>query len=290
MGSQHFQNVQLTLHGDEGRYTILAKLPTKEGESTLQAEIVAPFQNHSVKERLTFKISDFNMTELAHVLDWEEPRLTGMITASGEVEHVSNPRERWINPQLLNGRVDIQFREGEIKELGLLADILNIFNYTTAPVEVFSLLIPSLRKLFIAKSADDYFKTRKYSVTVKRIPYDLIEGNFSIKDGFLKTDDLMLTGKVIDLAASVSMDMPHNNTLKGDIAARPFRSLVPSIAREIPLIGKALMWVQDKLIATYLSVNGTLAKPKIKSANFAKMKQGTKDTFSHLGKRIYMRK
>ena len=95
---------------------------------------------------------------------------------------------------------------------------------------------------------------------------------------------------MIDLAAAVSMDMLHNNTLKGDVAARPFRSLVPSIFREIPLIGKALMWLQDKLIATYLTVNGTLAEPKVKSANFAKMKKGTKDTFSHLGHRIHIRK
>jgi len=95
---------------------------------------------------------------------------------------------------------------------------------------------------------------------------------------------------VIDLAAAVSMDMLHNNTLKGDVAARPFRSLVPSIFREIPLIGKALMWVQDRLIATYLTVNGTLGEPKVKSANFAKMKKGTKDTFRHLGDRINIRK
>jgi uncharacterized protein YhdP len=210
-----------------------------------------------------------------------------MITANGEVEHVSNPREGWINPERLNGRVDIHFRDGEIKEMGMLADILNIFNYTTAPVAMF---IPIVRELFIAGSAYNYFKTRKHSVTIKKIPYDLIEGNFSIKDGFLKTDDLMLTGKVIDLATALSLDMSHNNTLKGNVAARPFRSLVPSIFREIPLIGKALMWVQDKLIATYLTVNGTLAEPKVKSANFAKMKQGTKNTFSHLGNRIHIRK
>ena len=29
MGNQHFQNVQLTLHGDEGMYTILSKVPTE---------------------------------------------------------------------------------------------------------------------------------------------------------------------------------------------------------------------------------------------------------------------
>ena len=265
------------------------KFPPKEGESTLQAEIVAPFENHYIKEKIAFNISDFNMTELAHILEWEEPQLTGKISANGELEQVSNPREGWINPQFLNGQVDIQFREGEIKELGIIANILNLLNYTTSAVEVFRLLIPSVRELFIAESAYDYFKTRKHSVRVKKIPYDLIEGNFSIKDGFLKTDDLILTGKVINLAASGSMDMPHNNTLKGDIAARPFRSLVPSIFREIPLIGKSLMWVQDKLIASYLTVNGTLAEPKVKSANFAKMKQGTKDTFSHLGDRINIR-
>ena len=50
------------------------------------------------------------------------------------------------------------------------------------------------------------------------------------------------------------------------------------------------MWVQDKLIATYLTVNGTLAEPKVKSANFAKMKQGAKNTFGHLGNRINIRK
>jgi hypothetical protein len=63
-----------------------------------------------------------------------------------------------------------------------------------------------------------------------------------------------------------------------------------SLFAEIPLIGKALMWVQNKLIVTYLTVNGTLVEPKIKSANFAKMKQGTKNTFNYLGDRIHIRK
>ena len=110
------------------------------------------------------------------------------------------------------------------------------------------------------------------------MPYDLIEGSFVIDDGLVATEDLLLTGKVLNIAAALTMDMPDNNALNGLVISRYYSSL-GNLMGWIPVLGDLLIALQDRFIASRFEVSGNFGNPKVTSLAWRRLTQGTRSTF-----------
>jgi len=283
IGNQDLRNTKLLLLGKTGTYKILSTFQTVEGESSIRADIGGPFAGRCVQESLRFDISGFNMTELTNLVELEEPPLTGIVHAAGELMHASNPNERWINPENLDGRITIRFTDGTIRELALIQNILNIMKYPIV------LVIPIMREIFLADQALKFYKSKKLSMSARTFPYDLIEGTFLIEEGFFETQDLILMGDVLNIAAVGSMDMLNNNALNGLVIAR-YYSTIRNLIGWIPLLGDLWIAIQDRVIATKFKVEGTLGEPEVKSVTYEGLKGATKKIYNSMADRIRLEK
>ena len=272
IGNNERRNTQLTLMGNGGIYTIFATLPTADGESSLRAEIGGPFADKCVEESLQFKISGFNMTEFAELFRLEKPPFTGIVYADGDLRHFSNPKERWINPENLDGQVHIRFEDGKIRELALITNLLSLMRYPIA------LAIPVVQWIFLSDAALNWLQTRTITTLSRTMPYDLIEGSFVIDDGLVETEDLLLTGKVLNIAAALTMDMPDNNALNGLVISRYYSSL-GNLLGWIPVLGDLLIALQDRFIASRFEVSGNFGNPKVTSLAWRRLTRGTRSTF-----------
>ena len=283
IGNNERRNTQLTLMGNEGIYTIFATLPTADGESCLRAEIGGPFADKCVEESLQFKISGFNMTEFAELFRLEKPPFTGIVYADGDLRHFSNPKERWINPENLDGQIHIRFEDGKIRELALITNLLSLMRYPIA------LAIPVVQWIFLSDAALNWLQTRTITTLSRTMPYDLIEGSFVIDDGLVETEDLLLTGKVLNIAAALTIDMPDNNALNGLVISRYYSSL-GNLMGWIPVLGDLLIALQDRFIASRFEVSGNFGNPKVTSLTWRRLTQGTRSTFGHMQNRMRLQR
>ena len=279
VGHRDVRNVQLFLNGDKGLFNILSTFQTEDGKSNIRAEVRGPFANQCVQESLQFEIIGFNMTELAKLLAWEKPPFTGVVYADGELIHTSNPNKRWINPENLEGQINIRFEDGEIKELAIITNLLSLMKYPIA------LAIPFVQWIFLSDAVLNWLQTRQVTTLSRTMPYDLIEGSFVIGEGLVTIEDLLLTGKVLNIAAALTMDMLDDNALSGLIAARYYSSL-GNLLGWIPVLGDLLIALQDRFIASRFEVSGTLGDPIVKSLAWKKLRRGTSRTFNVLSDSI----
>ena len=228
---------------------------------------------------MQFEIKGFNMTELAKLLAWEEPPFTGVVYADGELFHTSDPNERWINSENLEGRINIRFEDGEIRELAIITNLLSIMRYPIA------LAIPVVQWIFLSDIALNWLQTRQVTTLSRTMPYDLIEGSFVIDDGLVTTEDLLLTGKVLNIAAALTMDMPDNNALSGLVISRYYSSL-GNLMGWIPVLGDLLIALQDRFIASRFEVSGNFGNPKVTSLAWRRLTGSTRATFDHMQNRL----
>ena len=278
VGNQNIQNCILKLNGREGYYDMHHTFSTSGEASTIKTRIAHASQR-SFKENCAFTIRGLNISELARQWYWEKVPLTGRINLRGELENFSGPEGGWIDPKSLNGQLSITFTEGEIRKLAFLRNILLLMNVPT--VSVFT---PVLREIFIFNQLLQLAKTKGRIVSLKTIPYERLEGDFSIKEGIATTEELMLISDVLTLAASGSIDIP-SQTLKGKIVARPFGSL-RSLLIKVPGLGKKVTNIQDKLLSTYFTIEGKVGEPEVKAVLLKSVKGGVRDIFSRLAERI----
>jgi hypothetical protein len=279
VGHRDVRNVQLLVNGDKGIFNILKTFQTDEGKSNIRAEVRGPFANQCIQESLQFEIIGFNMTGLANLLAWEEPPFTGVVYANGDLIHVSDPNKRWINPENLDGQINIRFEDGRIRELAIITNMLSVMRYPIA------LAIPIVRWIFLSDVALNWWKRRSITTLSRTMPYDLIEGSFVIDDGLVTTEDLILMGEVLNIAAALTMDMLDENALGGLVVAR-YYSTVRNLIGWIPVLGDLWIALQDKLIASRFKVSGTLGDPKVASLAWKQLREGTRGTFNVLSNSI----
>jgi hypothetical protein len=283
VGHRDVRNVQLLLTGDKGVFNIFSTFHTEDGKSNIQAEVRGPFANQCIQESLQFDINGFNMTELAKLLAWEKPPFTGVVYADGELIHTSDPNKRWINPENLEGQVNIRFEDGKIRELAIITNLLSLMRYPIA------LVIPVVQWIFLSDAALNWLQTRQITTLSRTMPYDLIEGSFVIDDGLVTTEDLLLTGKVLNIAAVLTIDMLDDNALNGLVISRYYSSL-GNLMGWIPVLGDLLIALQDRFIASRFEVSGTLGDPKVTSLAWKRLTQGTRTTFDHMQSRMRLQR
>jgi len=283
VGHRDVRSVQLLLTGEEGIFNIFKTFQTEEGRSNIRAEVRGPFANQCMQESLQFEIIGFNMTELAKLLAWEEPPFTGVVYADGELFHTSDPNERWINPENLEGQINIRFEDGAIRELAIITNLLSVMRYPIA------LAIPVVQWIFLSDIALNWLQTRQVTTLSRTMPYDLIEGSIVVDDGLVKTEDLLLMGKVLNIASVLTMDMLDDNALSGLVVARYYSSL-GNLIGWVPVLGDLFIALQDKLIASRFKVSGTLGAPKVESLAWRQLRKGTRGTFDVLSDSMRVRR
>jgi hypothetical protein len=202
-----------------------------------------------------------------------------MISTAGRLEHLSDLREGWVNVRSLNGQLGIKFREGTIKEFALLQNLVNLMKYPIV------LAIPIMREVFLTDEALKFYRRKRFSMSLRAMPYELIEGNFTVGDGVIMTEDLILTSYTINLAASGSMNMNNNNAFDVKVAARPY-SAVGNLIGGVPLLGNIWVAVQDKVIMSYYEIEGILGEPEVRNVDLERFKRGSKKTYNSAVERM----
>ena len=180
---------------------------------------------------------------------------------SGRLNFEGELAARGDNPVALRksvqGSFEIHFEKGVINKFGFVSKVFSILNVS----QLFALRLPDL-------------------VSVG-MPYNSIDGSFSVKDGIFSTSDLALDSSSINLTVVGKTDI-----VKQEIdllcAVQPLQTLNMIISR-IPVIGWLLTGGDKHFLVSYYEAKGSWNDPTVTGRNIASLPGGVYNIF----KRVY---
>lgn len=101
----------------------------------------------------------------------------------------------------------------------------------------------------------------KVNLLEEGLPYDQLEGSFSIENGLLSSQDLALKSPVLKLTAAGSYDLPTEN-LAGMVAVSPFGAY-SNLLKDVPLFGSLMKGERKGLMTALFEVKGLRTDPDI---------------------------
>ena len=132
----------------------------------------------------------------------------------------------------LNGEIRVLSKDGTLWKFIVISKIFSIVN------------IISINQLF-----------------EEGLPYKTLSGTFSIKDGIISTEDLLLTSDSLRMSAVGRIDLTKG-TIDSVLALHPFVT-IDKIITNIPLAGWIIGGEERSTITMYYEIKGPLARPEV---------------------------
>jgi hypothetical protein len=157
----------------------------------------------------------------------------------------------------LQGSFEIHFEKGVINRFGFVSKVFSLLNVS----QLFSLRLPDMMST--------------------GMPYDSINGSFSVKNGVFSTSDLDLDSPSINMTVVGKSDIVRQEI---DLlcAVQPLQTLSMIISR-IPIIGWLLTGGNKRFLVSYYEAKGNWNDPTVTGRNIAELPGGVYNVF----KRIY---
>lgn len=175
------------------------------------------------------------------VLRWfdvEAQEITGQVYATGRFE--SNGATRVERRQNLSGDFRLEIKDGIIRRMRLLVNILNVMDLTR------------------------WFSFRLPDFTQRGVRFRSVTGDFKVSKGIFRTGNLVVDSDDISITGAGQYDRP-NDSIDALVALRPFPRM-GSVANYIPLIGPGIAAIKDTVMVASFHVKGPMDNPIITPA------------------------
>ena len=96
--------------------------------------------------------------------------------------------------------------------------------------------------------------------------FNSIKGKLDIKNGILKTDNLVMQSPIFNMAGNGYLDL-NNDKVDLNLVISPLGT-IDMLLTKIPVVGYVLTGKEKSIITFYLKVYGSRSKPKIRYVPF----------------------
>jgi hypothetical protein len=173
---------------------------------------------------------------------WAIPGLQKKQTITGRLNLQSRFASNFTSAKELLGNMEGTFdfvvRDGRLKKLALLSNILNGLNVT----RLLALRMPEF--------------------SAREMPFDTMTGRFTLKDKQLATDDFVLACPSMDFSAAGSFDLGRGR-LDLLIGVQVFRT-VARVLGSVPYLGKKITGKNKTLTFAYFRAKGPFEDPRVR--------------------------
>ncbi len=180
------------------------------------------------KFKLKFRASRLKLSPLLKDLGVKKEVLTGRFTAVFDIDcKREEPYTRG-----LNGTIKAVAKDGKLWKFIVLSKIFSVVN------------IISITDLF-----------------EEGLPYKKIRGDFTLKNGVISTDNLVLDSKSLRMSAIGSIDITEK-TIDTTLGLHPFVT-IDKIISKIPLVGWIITGKDKSTVTMYYEIKGPLKNPHV---------------------------
>lgn len=182
---------------------------------------------------VSFRVSGLLVEKLLQLQADESRMMSGSLSANGSVR--GNEADPLGFVHSLDGKTDFLIEEGRIQKGRVIPKIITILN------------LPTLLQGKVDLGKDG-------------LPFDKIVGSFTLSNGILTEDNLVIDSPVMKMSAAGNYDIAADH-LDAVVVVSPFGSY-SQLLKSIPLFGK--LFKGEREGTALFEVNGTLQSPDVK--------------------------
>jgi uncharacterized protein YhdP len=186
---------------------------------------------------VTFAMSDVPAASFLRLTPLPPDKLSGPVSAKGRLE--ATGADEGSLRRTLSGDVQIRVGQGVIKEFAVLSKIFSILN---------------ISQLLRARLPD---------MTVDGMPFRSIRASWRLADGIARTDDLLLRGPAMNIAAQGQLDL-RRETMDMTVGVQPLKTIDKVVSR-IPVLGWILTDTDRRFLTVTFEAKGPWRDPVVKA-------------------------
>ncbi len=186
------------------------------------------------KATLHVRTQDFPMEAIIPKENSKEPKITGNLTMDISLETALSYSQPLTQAML--GKGEFQIRDGHVVQSPVISRILGLLN------------LPNLLM-------------GKVNLAKEGVPFNALTGTFTVTNGRVTSNNLLLNSPVIKMTAAGNYDLPTDQ-LDFIVAVSPFGEY-SNLLKSIPLFGRLLKGERKGLTTALFEVKGSREKPDV---------------------------
>lgn len=190
-------------------------------------------------------LTDVPFTKLLRLVGDKSRMVTGNVTTTVVLQGTGRDPKGDLHS--LNGKAELIIKHGHIQRGTVVPQILKILN------------LPALLQ-------------GKVDLANEGLPFDKITGTFPIKDGVVRTENLLVDSPILKLTAAGTYDMPADR-LDCVVVASPLGSYTKLI-QSIPLFGKLFAGERQGFTTAFFEVKGSIKEPDVRYMPLESLRTG----------------
>ena len=204
--------------------------------------------------QLSYALDKVSLDRFVRAFGIKPEVMTGTLFMQGELTARGNNSFELKRSAL--GSVKVRCDKGVIRKFAILSKIFSILNVS----QLFRLQFPDM--------------------VAGGMPYNSINGNFSIQDGIASTQDFFIASNAMNISAIGRVDLARND-VDATIGVQPLQS-VEKVVNRLPVVGWILSGGKKSFLTTYFEAKGKLEDPVVKAIPVSSMAKGVLNIFKRV--------
>jgi uncharacterized protein YhdP len=201
-----------------------------------------------------FDIDRISAGKAVGMTDLDPDLITGSLSVKGDL--VGSGLEPAEVMRSAAGSMNLQMEKGTLRKFRVLSKVFSILNVS----QLLKFQLPDM--------------------VSGGMPYTLVTGNFSLKDGILASEDLYVKSEAMNISVVGSVDF-INKELNETIGVQPLQT-VDKVVSRIPVVGWILTNETNSIISMYFTAKGKWDDPTVQAIPVKDMAEGVFNIFRRL--------
>ena len=151
------------------------------------------------------------------------------------------------------GNIQLQMSKGTLRQFSALSKVFSILNFS----QLLKFQLPDM--------------------VADGMPYNTIKGSFSVKDGILASQDLLINSDAINISVIGTADIVKEQ-LNVTLGVQPLQT-VDKIVNRIPIVGWILTGKDRDIVTAYFEAKGTWSDPQVNAIPVKSLGKGVLNIF-----------
>jgi len=214
----------------------------------LSAKVKIDSQSPVTLYQADFKLAKASAEKITKLLSkpGAKKEITGVVNLEGSMSASGDSEDAL--KRSASGTLEVHSRKGMLRQLSGLSKVFSILNVS----QLFQFKLPDM--------------------VSDGMPYSKIDGNFTIKDGTVTTDDLFVASNAMNISMVGTHDFIHDN-MNLTLGIQPLQT-VDKVVSKIPIVGWILTGENKAMFSTYFEIKGKSSDPKVTAIPITSLSDG----------------
>jgi len=220
----------------------------------LSARVIIDSKSAPTRYLAEFKLINASAEEAVDAVSTTPKEMTGVMSVEGNLNASGAIYDAMRKSAA--GSIKIHAKKGTLRQFSMLSKVFSILNVS------------------------QLFKFKLPDMVSEGMPYNDLNATFTIKNGFVSTDDLFLASNAMNMSLVGKHDFVHDN-MDLTLGIQPLQT-VDKVVSHIPIVGWILTGENKAMFSTYFEIKGKSSDPQVSAIPITSLGKGVFGIFKRV--------